>query len=245
MTSADTRTPRGHRERVGKAHQTGKWLECVLSTRASVGYKKGSLASGGLLVTADVPQTETHQALKARTKTWLPRWPHVRTLQGNDQQMRERRREPLQASRPPRGKKATEQRGVGTSGQSNVSTEEPFLTWGGHWTRGSWFQAIYFSKQPPKLGLLCSLFLVPVWFHKLVPGCVFNTSLARVLGLSAGDDLHHKRSDLLSPPLELAFPQRPQRVPKESSLGFRSEGTLEWQCFRDGVSDPQTGRRTL
>lgn len=73
-TSADTGTPHRHRERVGKAHPTGKWLECVLSTRAGVGYKKGSLASGGLLITADFPQTETDQTLKARTEAWLPRW---------------------------------------------------------------------------------------------------------------------------------------------------------------------------
>lgn len=50
---------------------------------------------------------------------------------------------------------------------------------------------------------------------------------------------------MLSPLNELAFPKSPRHVPKESSLGFLSEGTLEWQCFWGGVSDPQTGQRTL
>lgn len=42
-------------------------------------------------------QTETDQALRARTETWLPRWSHARTLQGNYRPVRQSGREP---SRP-------------------------------------------------------------------------------------------------------------------------------------------------
>lgn len=82
LTPGPTCGVSGH---AGETHQTDKWLERMLRTGLVLVKKKGDLWQvGGLLATAEFPQTQRlKRTLKTKAKTWLSRWSHAMTLQGN------------------------------------------------------------------------------------------------------------------------------------------------------------------